>query len=151
MKIQFYSLGEINNERLDFAVICTYYKDKWVFVRHKDRSTWEIPGGHREENEDINITASRELFEETGARKYKIEPVCDYSVTMEDRTTFGRLFYAEVTEIGHIPDSEIGELRFSDTMPDNLTYADIQPHLYAKVLQYLEEEKGDCNVQEKLV
>ncbi|NLX77135.1 MAG: NUDIX domain-containing protein [Clostridiaceae bacterium] len=149
MIVRFYSLGEVSDERLYFAVICTSYKGKWVFVRHKNRDTWEIPGGHREENEGINETASRELFEETGAADYEIEPVCDYSVTIGEKTTFGRLFYAKVIEIGQMPESEIGELRFLETIPDNLTYADIQPQLHRKVLQYLEDRKGNQRYQQK--
>jgi len=31
-------------------------------------------------DEDIMFTARRELFEETGAKKYSIVPVCIYSV-----------------------------------------------------------------------
>ena len=81
MEIKFYSLGEISNDQFDFVVIGAAYKGKWIFVRHKERETWEIPGGHREKDEDIDLTASRELYEETGAVDYEIEPVCDYSVT----------------------------------------------------------------------
>ena len=28
---------------------------KWVFCRHKERNTWEIPGGHREMGEAIEL------------------------------------------------------------------------------------------------
>ena len=34
-------------------------------VRHKDRG-WELPGGWVKENEDIEMAALREVFEETG-------------------------------------------------------------------------------------
>lgn len=137
MKIKFYCLGEISEEKFKFAVICATYKGKWIFVRQKDMNTWEIPGGHREENEDINVTASRELFEETGAVNYEMEPVCDYSVTIDEMTTFGRLFYAKVNVIEHLPESEICEVKFLKEMPNNLTYAEIQPRLQQIVLQHL--------------
>lgn len=137
MEIKFYSLGEINNTQFHFAVICASYMGKWIFVRHKDRKTWEIPGGHREENEDNNLTASRELFEETGAVNYEIKPVCDYSVSMGEVTTFGRLFYAKVISMGPLPESEICEIRLLKEMPDDLTYAQIQPYLHKKVLEHL--------------
>ena len=103
MEVKFYKLGEISDEKYKFAVVSAAYKGKWIFVRHKDRQTWEIPGGRREEDEDINVTAARELFEETGAVDYEIKPVCDYSVTIDGVTSYGRLFYAEVIEIGELP------------------------------------------------
>lgn len=137
MEIKFYRIGEVSNSQFNFAVIFAAYKGKWIFVRHEGRNTWEVPGGHREKNEDINVTASRELFEETGALNYKIEPVCDYSVTIDEITIFGRLLYAKVNEMGPLPDSEICEVSFFKMMPDNLTYADIQPILLRKVLDFL--------------
>ncbi len=93
MKIDFYNIGEIDDRNLKFAVIVSKFQDKWVFVRHRDRDTWEIPGGHRENGENIDETAKRELFEETGAEDFQIEPVCDYSVTRDSITTYGRLFF----------------------------------------------------------
>jgi 8-oxo-dGTP diphosphatase len=102
-----------------------------------DRNTWEIPAGHREENEDIDVTATRELHEETGTLNSEIEPVYDYSVTVGETTTYGRLFYARVNEIGPLPESEICEVRFLKELPTNLTYPDIQPRLQGEVLRYL--------------
>ena len=41
----------------------------------QDRQTWEIPGGRREEDDGIiNVTAARELFEETGAVDCEVKP-----------------------------------------------------------------------------
>ena len=37
----------------------------WLMVRHIDRG-WELPGGSMYEDETVDITALRELFEETG-------------------------------------------------------------------------------------
>lgn len=140
METKVYKCGEIDNCRLGFAVIHAEYKGKLVFVRHKEGDTWEIPGGHRELKEDIYITASRELYENTGAVKYVIEPVCDYSVTKGEVTTYGRLFYARITELGQLPESEIIEVTLMKEMPESLTYPDIQPQLQQKVLQYMSEK-----------
>lgn len=137
MEVKVYKYGEIDDSRLGFAVISAVHKGKWVFVRHEARDTWEIPGGHRELNEDINMTASRELFEETGALNYKIEPICDYSVTGGNVTSFGRLFYAIITELGQLPESEIKEVKLMEEMPDNLTYPHIQPELHRVTLSFL--------------
>ncbi len=41
---------------------------------------------------------------------------------------------ADVTMLGNIPDiSEIAEVRLVDYLPEDLTYPDIQPHLFARV------------------
>ena len=79
-KVNFYAPDGVADERLKFAVIAARYEDKWIFCRHKDRNTWEIPGGHREAGEDIAQTARRELLEETGATEAKITPVAVYGV-----------------------------------------------------------------------
>ena len=71
----------VNDELLKFAVIISQSNGKWVFCKHKERDTYEVPGGHREAGEDIFETAKRELQEETGAIKFEIKPICVYSVT----------------------------------------------------------------------
>ena len=133
MKIDFYNIGEIDDRNLKFAVIVSKFQDKWVFVRHRDRDTWEIPGGHRENGENIDETAKRELLEETGAEDFQIESVYDYSVTRDSITTYGRLFISEIKELDTLPNFEIKEIKFFHKLPDNLTYAEIQPYLFEKV------------------
>jgi len=84
METKVYDLGTVSDEELKFAVIVSKYNDKFLYVRHKERETWEVPGGHREINERIDDTAKRELNEETGAVKFNIKPICDYSVKRGD-------------------------------------------------------------------
>ena len=134
--VSFYKDINISNELLIFAVIAAKYRDKWIFCRHKEHNTWEMPGGHREIGEDIADTARRELKEETGAVEFNISPVCAYSVTKDGQTTYGKLFFAEITEIGDLPpEMEIGEIILTDGLPLNLTYPDIQPHLFKRASQ----------------
>ena len=75
-----FSCQTVEEQVLKFAVIISRADGKWVFCKHKDRNTYEVPGGHREENESILETAKRELYEETGAIEYDLRPVCVYSV-----------------------------------------------------------------------
>ncbi|GMQ62947.1 NUDIX hydrolase [Vallitalea maricola] len=133
MKVEFYNLDDFNNS-LKFVVIQARYKDEWIFVRHKDRNTWEIPGGHIEKEEMPDEAAARELYEETGAIEYNLSPICNYSVEINESKSFGRLYYAEVKNIGELGDYEITEIITKDKLPEKLTYDKIQPILYKKVL-----------------
>lgn len=139
INVKFYDLDAIEDEKLKYAVIVSKYNYMWINVRHKERETWEIPGGHREGNERIDNTAERELIEETGAKDFKLYPVCIYSVERETRESFGQVFYADVFNLGELPYSEIGEVRLFDTIPENLTYPLMHPFLFEKVLKFLEE------------
>jgi len=137
IKVNFHELDEIAENELSFAVIMARYNEKWIFVKHKNRLTWEIPGGKREKHENIIEAARRELSEETGAIKFQIESLCVYSVSVHQTHTFGQLFFAEVDLIGNLPNLEIGEIDFFDEIPENLTYPLIQPFLAEKVTQLL--------------
>ena len=47
MEVKFYD--SITDELLKFAVIISKSNGKWVFCKHKERDTYEVPGGHRED------------------------------------------------------------------------------------------------------
>lgn len=138
MKIDFYKAEEIDDEKVTFVVIVSRYEDKWIVVRHQERSTWEIPGGHREELEDLKRAAERELYEETGAKQFNLIPICVYSVKINERCSYGKLFYAEIKELGKLPELEIAEIKFvDDILKEHLTYPLIQPLLFIEVQKYL--------------
>lgn len=129
--VRFYD--EVSDELLKFAVIITVHNGKWVFCKHKERNTLEVPGGHREPGEDIFSTARRELYEETGALTYTLKPICVYSVTAPDNfdgmESFGMLYYADVIRFEPELHSEIEMTVITDTLPEHWTYPEIQPKL----------------------
>lgn len=124
--------NEVQDELLKFVVIMAKYNNNYVFCRHKQRSTWEIPGGHREQGETIGQTAARELREETGAVTFEITPVAVYGVKNDGDITYGMLFYANIFELGDLPgEFEIGEVFLSKELPEKLTYPEIYPQLWS--------------------
>lgn len=134
MQIDFFPAHTFDNDRFKYAVIVAFFNDQLVCVRHKDRVTWEIPGGRRETGELIHACAARELEEETGALFYFLEEAFDYTVSRHGITSYGSVFLAEVFEFDALPDFEIAEIAFFDQLPSQLTYPEIQPLLLEKVL-----------------
>ena len=134
-KVRFYD--HVDDQKLKFAVIITKSNGQWVFCKHKELNTLEVPGGHREPGEDILTTAKRELYEETGAVDFSIEPICVYSVTAswnhDGQETFGMLFYADVKTFEKDLHSEIERIVIQDKLPTAWTYPDIQPYLIEEV------------------
>ena len=125
-------LGSVEDSLIKYAVLVTRYQGKWVFCRHKDRSTWELPGGHREPGETPMETARRELYEESGAITANIVPLGVYKLF-----DYGMLFFAEILELDKIPDnSEIGEIQFFDDIPNDLTYAGVHNYLFSWVRNF---------------
>lgn len=130
--VRFYD--EAEDALLKFAVIAARSGGKWVFCRHKERTTLEIPGGHREPGESVDQTAARELREETGAKMFTLRPVCVYSVVRDDAAeSFGGLYAAEISSFGALH-SEIEEIFLLEEPPEgNWTYPEIQPRLVEEV------------------
>ena len=119
--VKFYHNSEIADNELRFAVIAARYDDKWIFCRHRERESWEIPGGHREDGETIDQTAERELYEETGALDVELHCVAVYSVENDGIPSYGMLYYADIKKLGELPEgSEIAEVKLFELLPEPL-------------------------------
>jgi 8-oxo-dGTP diphosphatase len=141
INIKLYELRHMENIKFSCAVIVPQYKGKWVFVRQRGKGTWELPGGTHEINESITEAAERELFEETGAKKFSLTPLCISSVDIDGCLSYGLLFYSEIGEFGELPDSEIEEVKLFNSIPEKLTYPEIHRVLFDKALEFLADNK----------
>lgn len=126
----------IDDKLLTFAVIIAKTEGKWVLCKHRERDTYEVPGGRREQCETILETAKRELWEETGAVDYDIDPVCVYSVKgktrinkSDDDISYGMLYVADIFSFESELHSEIEKIIITEELVDNWTYPLIQPKL----------------------
>jgi len=142
--VRFFDKSFIPEGKLTYSVISARFEDKWIFVRHHLRDTWEISGGHIEPGETPEEAAAREVMEETGAVEFELSCIATYSVEKDGKTGFGRLYLAEVTRLGDIPDiSEIAEKVIMDSLPGKLTYPDIQTHFFRKTIEFTDQKRGD--------
>ena len=104
------------NEYSGMAIVFCNHK---VLVLETKHNEFVFPKGHIEEGETCQITACREMKEETCADVITVEPIALYSIS-----TYGLLCYAEIEELGDMIDSEIEKVDFFDDIPANLTYPD---------------------------
>jgi len=64
---------------------------------------------------------------------YDIVPAFDYSVHFPDVYSNGQVFFAQVHELGEIPDYEMAEVKLFDSIPDKMRFPHILPVLFEKV------------------
>lgn len=130
MTCKTYPVGTLKQYK--YVVTLSEYRGKILLSRHKERDTWETQGGHIEPGETALDAARRELFEESGAAEFEIEPLCDYWAGVEgtDDWANGMVFHAVIQSLGPLPESEMAETRLFDALPENLTYPGITPVLF---------------------
>ena len=74
MTCKIYPTGSLKSYK--YVVVLSEYQGKILLSRHKYRKTWETQGGHIEAGEQPLDAAKRELFEESGAVGFDIQPLC---------------------------------------------------------------------------
>ena len=128
IKTSIWKTGTLQNYK--YVVVCSTYRGKLLLSRHQERTTWETQGGHIEAEETPLEAAKRELYEESGAVDFTIEPLCDY----EAGGSNGMVFLADIHKLGPIPpESEMAEVEEFEELPENLTYPAITPVLFAQM------------------
>ena len=138
LQCKIYPFGSLSPVK--YVVVCSYFEGKCMLSRHKKRSTWETQGGHIEIGETPMDAAKRELFEESGVTDATLYPVCDYLGYVSNGSANGVVFLADVHSLGELPESEMAEIMLFDTLPDNLTYPDVTPHLFEAAKQVVIEK-----------
>ena len=68
INVQFYAADTA--AELRYAVVAARCGGQWVLSRHRERGTWELPGGHREPGEDIDAAARRASCTRRRARSF---------------------------------------------------------------------------------
>ena len=131
--------GELQSYK--YVVVCSNFQGKWLMSRHKKRDTWETQGGHIEPGETPMDAAKRELYEESGVRDADLFAVCDYYGYDATGHANGMVFLAVIHQLGELPESEMSETRLFERMPENLTYPNVTPLLYAEAAKLLEKIK----------
>lgn len=138
MSIEIFKIDEKRNHLLKYVIVASLFQNnKWIFVQHKARKTWEIPAGHIEPGEHPDEAAKRELYEETGASCYSISSLFDYSVTTDPSPTYGRVYIALIDKLDNLPNFEIGKIRMKKQLPKKLTYPEIQAGLFEHIEKML--------------
>ncbi len=123
--------GSVDDSELTYVVMGARYRGEWIFVRHRERQSWELPAGHIEPGEGPDCAAVRELYEEAGVVNSTLSIVSDYSVSDEGKLAKGRLYLADVKELEALPDHEIEEIQLSPELPSHLTYPEVQRVLFS--------------------
>ena len=124
-----------------FIVVFARYRDKWLYCRAKSRDAFETAGGHIEPGESPLEAAKRELYEETGAVGFNITPAFDYSVHIANISSYGQVFFAQIHELGDMPDFEMEQVELFDGLPDKMRFPGILPTLYEKMRIWLSDRQ----------
>jgi len=128
--------GSLASGQLNYVVVAARYLDQWIFVRHRERSSWEMVSGHIEAGESPGQAALRELSEEAGVVNSTLEALCDYEVEAKGKTEYGRFFATEVLELDPRLEHEIEELVLANALPAELTYPEVHSRLFQRALEH---------------
>jgi len=140
MEFNIYPFNTLGN--YIYADVIAFHDGRWLLSKHKDRTTWETQGGHIEPGETPLDAAKRELYEESGAIEFDIEPLCDYMVKGKfngvDIDGNSQVFFAKVHSLTEIPHhSEMEKIGLFDSLPYNLTYAELYDEIFPVISEKL--------------
>ena len=97
------------------------HENNFLLVHHRQRDSWELPGGHIEGAESARDCAVPELFEETGQRVEHLDfrAVLKYRAEPDNRIYYGTLYSGELSSPAPFRENEeILEITFWDGKTD---------------------------------
>ncbi|MBO9608741.1 MAG: NUDIX domain-containing protein [Paenibacillaceae bacterium] len=100
------------------VLIFAFYEGRLLLVKHRERG-WELPGGKIEPGELAEAAAKREAQEEAGATIAVLEPVGQYSIDEDGRTSIVKTIYiALIASLSPLPGGhETDEVRLVSEPP----------------------------------
>ncbi len=122
------NINDVLDSDIKNVVIITKYKGKWVYCKHRERTTYELPSAVRGKGETIEETARRALYEQTGAKNFELIPVGVYE-TEANGKKYGMLYFSDIITIGPKPANEIARICYLDEHPAQQTYPQLHPRL----------------------
>ena len=137
LRVELLPFESLGAGELSYVIIGARFKGQWVFVRHRERCSWDLPAGHIEAGETPDEAAARELKEETGARDFNLQGVRDYRVHEEGMSGAGRLYLAFIEGPFAPLEHEIAAIRLDEELPDFLTYPEVQRALFTELKRLL--------------
>lgn len=148
VQVSFVEEHEVADTLLRYSVIMAFHQHHWIFCKHKQRTSLEIPGGHRESGESIDDCARRELYEETGAVEFELTRIGVYGVKSMDaalevaKCEYGMLYLADIKELDALPESEIECIVPIHSIQGitSWTYPEIQPFLFEQVQHKMRQQ-----------
>jgi 8-oxo-dGTP diphosphatase len=101
--------------------------DKKILLGYRlsnpDKNKWQFPGGHVEPGEDLKTACSREVYEETGLKIDKLEPLTfTNDIFWEYQTHYVTLFFTACVSGGKLEIKEpdkCNEWRWWSKLPDH--------------------------------
>ena len=140
--VTFYNI-EQEGSLVWFTNIVCLYQWKWVLVRGKWKTTWELPWWHIENWETSLAAAKRELYEETWITWVELSFLCSRKLQKLDKeiSYYWNVYITNTLELWQLPESEIEEVKIFEEIPENLTYPFIQVDILNKAKDFLKINK----------
>lgn len=134
MKVLLYNLDQIDDCHIESIVVMTAYKKDWVFIRRELSRAWEIPSVKCRSDFSDEENVEMMLRREVGAKAFELKTICIFDLVEDDKHTYGKLMYANVTQFSGLISPNISMRVLAEKLPDELTYPELHSVLFGAVI-----------------